>query len=54
MNNEQTGKSLSEARKSQTELQNRYGRIAISAVAAALTCGKDAGKPAETKAESRK
>lgn len=53
MNNELRGQSPSEARKSQTELQNRYGRIAISAVAAALTCGKDANKPAETKAEAR-
>ncbi len=52
MTTEQTGKP-SEGRKSQTELQNRYGRIAISAVAAALACGKGSQKPAETEAETR-
>lgn len=53
MNTEKTGTQSAEGRKSQTDLQNRYGRIAISAVAAALTCGKDRTKPAETKAEAR-
>jgi hypothetical protein len=53
MNQEQTTAQSSEARKSQTELQNRYGRIAISAVAAALSCGKGGKKPAETKADAR-
>jgi hypothetical protein len=53
MTQEQTTAQSSEGRKSQTELQNRYGRIAISAVAAALSCGKGAKKPAETKADAR-
>jgi hypothetical protein len=53
MNTEQTGYQSAEGRKSQTELQNRYGRIAISAVAAALSCGKDSTKLAETKTDAR-
>ena len=53
MNTEQTGYQSAEGRKSQAELQNRYGRIAISAVVAALSCGKESTKPAETKAEAR-
>lgn len=55
MNTEQTTYQSSENRKAQTELQNRYGRIAISAVAAALTCGRGSDKAAEVKngAESR-
>lgn len=38
----------SESRKPQIELQQLYGRIAISAVAAALNCG---GKNSRTSAE---
>ena len=53
MTQEQTTAQSSEGRKSQTELQNRYGRIAISAGAAALSCSKGAKKPAETKADAR-
>ncbi len=47
MNTERTTFQSSENRKAQTELQNRYGRIAISAVAAALSCGRDGTKGAE-------
>ena len=58
MNTEQTtGQSSegrqSEVRKSQTELQNRYGRIAISAVVAALPYGTDSKTLADTKAASK-
>lgn len=52
MNTDQTTYQSSESRKSQTELQNRYGRIAISAVVAALPYGKDKGTPSETKADA--
>ena len=52
MNKEQTTYQSSEGRKAQTELQNRYGRIAISAVAAALPYGKDRKKSDESKAEA--
>lgn len=38
MKTEQTAGRPSESRKPQIELQQRYGRIAISAVAAALNC----------------
>ncbi|MET0279257.1 MAG: hypothetical protein ABW198_13085 [Pseudorhodoplanes sp.] len=53
MNKEQAMNQSPEARKSQAELQNRYGRIALSAVAAALPYGADSKKPAETKTEAR-
>jgi hypothetical protein len=52
MDTAQTTGQSSEGRKMQIELQNRYGRIAISAVAAALSCGKGAKKPAETTADA--
>ena len=47
MNTERTTYQSSENRKAQTELQNRYGRIAISAVAAALTCGRGSDNATE-------
>ncbi len=53
MTKEQTTYQSSESRKSQAELQNRYGRIAISAVAAALPYGSDSKKPERSEPETR-
>jgi hypothetical protein len=53
MTNEETTYQSSEGRKSQTELQNRYGRIAISAVAAALPYGGDRKNQDRSEPETR-
>lgn len=53
MTNEETTYQSMEGRKSQAELQNRYGRIAISAVAAALPYGGERKKQESAEAETR-
>ena len=52
MNNDKATNQSLDGRKSQSDLQNRYGRIAISAVAAALTCGGEA-KPRDAETKKR-
>jgi hypothetical protein len=52
MNNDRATNQSLDGRKSQSDLQNRYGRIAISAVAAALTCGGEA-KPRDGETKKR-
>ena len=53
MTKEETTYQSSEGRKSQAELQKRYGRIAISAVAAALPYGADCKNPEQPDAKTR-
>jgi len=53
MNTTQATSQSPQGRKPQPELQSQYGRIAISAVVAALPYGTDAKKPAYKAPEGR-
>ena len=48
-----TGESI-EKRRSERELDRRYGRIAISALVAALPYGGESGKQAPASSDARK
>ena len=52
MNNDRATNQSPDGRKSQSELQNRYGRIAISAVAAALPYGGESQAAATARPRS--
>jgi hypothetical protein len=53
MNTVRATNQAPEGRKPQPELQSQYGRIAISAVVAALPYGTDTKKPAYKAVEGR-
>ncbi len=53
MTTPQTPSPSSDGRKPQIQLQDRYGRIAISAVLAALPYGKDSKSQSDENSDSR-